>query len=354
MTTIHIATSTEYDVLIEGGILKDAGKYISNVKPSGKAVIISDSHVFPLYGKAVTDSLEKEGFPVLSFVFPAGEEQKNGATYFSILNFLAENQVTRSDFLIALGGGVVGDITGFAAATFLRGIPFVQIPTSLLAMVDSSVGGKTAIDLPAGKNLVGAFYQPILVLCDTDVLGTLPESIFADGCAEVIKYAVLFDPELFDHLICNGAAFDRNYVISRCVAWKRDVVQEDEFDRGVRQKLNLGHTIGHGIEAHSNFSVSHGQAVAIGMAIVTKAAVKAGICHRKVYDNLSAILDMFSLPSSTAFDADALYHCALSDKKRSGGNVNLILPHSIGNCVIHNIPTQELKSFIEAGLSSWT
>lgn len=354
MKTIHIATSTKYDVLIESGILKNTGKYISAVLHSEKAVIISDSHVFPLYGETVTASLIKEGFTVLNFVFSAGEEQKNGTTYLSILNFLAENQVTRSDMLIALGGGVVGDITGFAAATYLRGIPFVQIPTSLLAMVDSSVGGKTAIDLPAGKNLAGAFYQPTLVLCDPDVLSTLPTPIFADGCAEVIKYAVLFDPELFDHLTQWGTSFDKNYVISQCISWKRDVVQADEFDRGIRQKLNLGHTIGHGIETQTNFSVSHGQAVAIGMAIVTKAAAKVGYCHREVYDQLLDLLGTFELPSTTNLDADALYHSALSDKKRTGGSVNLILPRSIGNCIIYKISTGKLKSLIEAGLSSWT
>ena len=191
-----------------------------------------------------------------------------------LLNFLAENKLTRSDALIALGGGVVGDLTGFAAATYLRGIDYIQIPTTLLAAVDSSVGGKTAIDLPSGKNLVGAFYQPKLVLCDTDTLNTLPEDIFRDGCAEVIKYGVLYDAELFAHLDESGLSFDREAVIARCVELKRDVVAEDEFDRGKRQKLNLGHTIGHGIEACSGYGISHGKAVAMGMTIITKTPAK--------------------------------------------------------------------------------
>ena len=239
---------------------------------------------------------------------------------------------------------MVGDITGFAAATYLRGIAYIQVPTTLLAAVDSSVGGKTAIDLPAGKNLCGAFCQPRLVVCDTDTLNTLPEDVFRDGCAEVIKYGILYDPKLFSDLEEAGLAFDRETVIARCAELKRDVVAEDEFDTGSRMKLNLGHTIGHGIEATSNFTVSHGKAVAMGIAIVSKASK----CPD--HDRIIRTLEQFGLPFKTNSSAEAIYRCARSDKKRNGSTVNLIIPQRIGNCCIQPIPMSELKSFIEAGL----
>lgn len=350
MKTITVKASRNYDVLIGSDLLASLGDHASRLTKAKKAAIISDSNVWPIYGKVAHDSLLHVGIEVCNFVFPAGEESKTGSTYLSILNFLAENRLTRADLLIALGGGVVGDMTGFAAATYLRGIAYIQIPTSLLAMVDSSVGGKTAIDLPAGKNLAGAFYQPHMVLCDTDCLSSLPGSVFRDGCAEVIKYGVLYDPELFSHLSQKGLSFDAEAVVSRCVELKRNVVAEDEFDTGARQKLNLGHTIGHGIEAQSNFTVSHGQAVAIGMAIVSKAGVAQGICDTEAYENILTVLNKFGLPISTNCTAELLYNSALSDKKRSGGSVNLIIPKSIGECIIQPTDVSELLSFIEAGL----
>lgn len=350
MNTITVSASKKYQVLIGSGLLSKLGYYISELQKPEKVAVISDSNVWPLYGASVKDTLNASGFEVLHFCFPAGEASKNVNTYLNILNFLADNKFSRSDIVIALGGGVVGDITGFVSATFLRGVPYIQIPTTLLAMVDSSVGGKTAIDLPAGKNLVGAFYQPSLVLCDTDTLTTLPESIFRDGCAEVIKYGVLYDESLFTHLSAHGMNFDRESVISRCVELKRNVVMEDEFDTGARQKLNLGHTIGHGIEAQSNFTVSHGQAVAVGMAIVTRASYKLGLCDQDTVKKLLAILDEFQLPSATAYSAYQLYSSALSDKKRSGGTVNLVVPEKIGACSIRPTEINKLQSFIEAGL----
>lgn len=350
MKIVTIEASRGYDVIIGSGLLTQLGSYASKLVGTCKVAIVSDSNVWPLYGEKATSALESHGFTVCNFVFPAGEESKNGETYLNILNFLAEQQLTRSDLLIALGGGVVGDITGFAAATYLRGISYIQIPTTLLSMVDSSVGGKTAIDLPAGKNLAGAFYQPSLVLCDTLALDTLPDEIFRDGCAEVIKYAILFDAELFAHLYDRRLEFDREAVISCCVALKRDVVAEDEFDRGGRQRLNLGHTIGHGVEASSNFTVSHGQAVSIGMAIIAQASAKLGICPNEVKNSIIEILDSFGLPTSTKATEQTLYNYALSDKKRSGGFVNLIIPERIGYCRIQQTPIDELMSVIKAGL----
>lgn len=350
MNYISVPASKEYQVIIGSGLHKKLGEHLQGLGLSGKAAIISDSNVWPLYGNVISNSLTRAGFQICSYVFPAGEASKNGSNFLSILNFMAENQLTRTDCVIALGGGVVGDITGFAASAFLRGISYIQIPTTLLAMVDSSVGGKTAIDLPAGKNLAGAFYQPDLVLCDIDALNTLPPQIFRDGCAEVIKYGVLYDEALFSHLEERGLSFDKEAVVSRCITLKRDVVAEDEFDRGARQKLNLGHTVGHGVEAQSQFSVSHGQAVAIGMDIVTKAAANRGICSPETYERVHGLLNRLALPTSTVYTAEELYTSALSDKKRSGGFVNLIIPERIGNCRIEKTPVSALKQFIEAGL----
>lgn len=344
MNTVTVNASKKYDILIGSGLLSSIGESAKKLGKIQKVCIVSESTVFPLYGAIIADSLECSGFSVTSFVFPSGEAHKNGETYLNLLNYLAEQKLTRTDLIVALGGGVVGDLAGFAAATYLRGIRFIQVPTTLLAAVDSSVGGKTAIDLDVGKNLVGAFYQPSLVLCDTDTLNSLPVDIFRDGCAEVIKYGVLYDPALFAHLEEKGLAFDREAVIARCVELKRDVVVEDEFDTGLRMKLNLGHTIGHGVEAKSNFAISHGKAVAIGMSIVSRASSCVD-CSRII-----ALLNQFGLPTETEFSADDLYTCALSDKKRAGGIVNLIIPDSVGDCSIVPTPVEYLKSFIEAGL----
>ena len=345
MKTVHINASKSYDVMIGHNLFENIGDYLLQVlnKPC-KIAIISDSNVFPLYGELLSKKLEAFHFEVVTYTFAAGEASKNLNTYINILGFLSDHHFTRSDAVLALGGGVVGDMSGFVAATYLRGIPFIQVPTTLLAMVDSSVGGKTAVDLPAGKNLVGAFYQPSLVICDLNVLKSLPKSVFCDGCAEVIKYSILYDEKLFAHLETNGLYFDQETVISRCVELKRDVVSLDEFDNGDRQKLNLGHTIGHAVEAQSSFTITHGQAVAIGMAIITKATCKS------IYPKLIAVLEKFQLSTTTAYTAKQLFTSALLDKKRSGGTLNLIVPIKIGECLIRPTPVDTLESLIKEGL----
>ncbi len=344
MKTVTVAASKKYDIKIGPGLLSTIGAEAAVLGNATKICIVSETTVFPLYGKKVQESLESAGFSVTAYVFPAGEESKNGAVYLDLMNHLAVNRLTRSDMIVALGGGVVGDLAGFAAATFLRGIRFIQVPTTLLAAVDSSVGGKTAIDLPAGKNLCGAFCQPSLVLCDTDTLLSLPDDIFRDGCAEVIKYGVLYDPDLFSTLETDGLAFDREEVIARCVDWKRQVVMEDEFDTGARMKLNLGHTIGHGVEARSNFRLSHGKSVAIGMAIVSRAS------HCPDTERIVGCIKKFGLPTAIDYPSEEIYTYTLSDKKRSGGTVNLIIPKKIGHCDIVPTPVETLKTFIEEGL----
>lgn len=350
MNTVTVNTSKAYSVYIGNGLLEQVGKYAAALGSPGKAAIISESNVWPLYGDSVKKSLTEYGFEVFEYIFAAGEKSKNVHTYVDVLEFLAKNHITRSDFVLALGGGVTGDLTGFAAATYLRGIRYIQLPTTLLAMVDSSVGGKTAVDLSYGKNLAGAFHQPSLVLCDISALDTLPRDVFRDGCAEIIKYGVLYDPQLFAHLKAHGLSFDREYVVSRCISLKRDTVVADEFDRGERQKLNLGHTIGHAVEAKSDFRISHGQGVAIGMAMIARAGAKHGFCDQNVADDICSVISRFDLPTSTDFTACCICDAALSDKKRFGNKINLIVPEIIGRCTMIPYPVERLESLIEAGL----
>ena len=350
MTTVTVRASRPYEVTIGRGLRDTVGRQGGGQWNGRSAAVVSDSTVAPLYLNRVKDSLERAGFRVHSFVFPAGEDQKNGGTYLKLLEFLAARRLTRADGLIALGGGVVGDLAGFAAATFLRGIGFLQLPTTLLAAVDSSVGGKTAIDLTNGKNLAGAFYQPQAVLCDLDTLDTLPAEVFADGCAEVIKYGMIGDPALLARLETVDFRVDPEELVARCVAQKRDLVEQDEFDTGARQLLNLGHTLGHGVEACSGYTVSHGRAVAIGMTLVTRAAVAFGRCPAEVLPRLRRLLERYGLPDATAYSAQALYEKTLSDKKRSGDTISLVVPIAWGASQLVRIPVSELPAWIERGL----
>lgn len=343
MNTIHISASRGYDVKIGYHLLPTLGAEAAALCKGRTCCIVSDDTVASYYEADARASLEQAGFTVCSYVFPHGEQSKSGENFLKLLSFLAANHLTRTDLLIALGGGVTGDLTGFAASCYLRGIACIQVPTSLLAMVDSSVGGKTAIDLPEGKNLCGAFYQPSLVLCDIDTLNTLPKDIFRDGCAEVIKYGVLGSKRLFDAL---KGEFDLMDVVTQCVDMKRAIVEDDEFDTGRRQLLNLGHTLGHAIEAGSHFTLSHGQSVAIGMAMIAKAAVKHGFCDAQTAREIVAILEQFGLPTETDQSADAIYRTALGDKKRQGGSLTLVVPAKIGNCVLHPIPVENLPDWI--------
>ena len=357
MKRIRVRTGNAYDVVIGRGLLDDCGRLLSERlaaegKPAGascRIALISDSSVLPLYGERMKASLEKAGFSVVSYAFPAGEASKNLDTYAQILRFLAAEHISRSDRIAALGGGVTGDMAGFAAATFLRGIPFLQIPTSLLAMVDSSVGGKTAVDLPEGKNLVGAFHQPCLVVCDPDVLDSLPEAVFQDGSAEVIKYGMLGSEAFFRELEETPIRDQAENVIETCVSMKRDVVEADEFDTGERRKLNLGHSFGHAIEECSDFGISHGLAVAAGMALITRAAVRKGFCEPQALPRLLSLLEKYGLPTGTDFSAARLAGAALSDKKFAGGRLHLIVPEGVGRCRILPVPAEELTDWLNAG-----
>ena len=349
MRSITVDASTRYDVLIGDALLDRSGELIRGVWSGKTAAVVSDDNVFPLYGEKVCRSLERSGINVSSFVFPHGERSKNLSTYSELLEFLCEKHITRGDMLVALGGGVTGDMNGFAAATYLRGIPFVQIPTTLLADVDSSVGGKTAVDLPAGKNLVGAFCQPSLVLCDPHVLSTLPDPVFYDGCAEVIKAAMLKSHAFFDDLQKTPPREQLEHMLEFCISMKRDVVEEDEFDTGARQYLNLGHTFGHAVEAASAFSISHGCAVSIGMVMMTRAAVKKGYCKEDTLEQLIALLKQYHLPTEVPYPALSLLGIVRSDKKTMGGTVTLVVPEKIGRCTLVPVPVCDIPDWLTAG-----
>lgn len=349
MEIIPVSASRNYNIIIGCGELNNLGTHALSVHKACKVCVVMGTNVAPLYGDRAKASLESSGFEVYSFVYPAGEQSKCFKTYEALLNYLAENRFSRSDLLVALGGGVTGDMTGFTAATYLRGIEYIQVPTTLLSSVDSSVGGKTAIDLSIGKNLVGAFYQPSLVLCDPDTLSTLPANIFADGCAEVIKDAIICEPEFFEELE-NGDIHDfLIHAISVCVKMKRDIVARDEFDHGDRALLNLGHSFGHAVEAKSGYTISHGSAVAIGTCIIARAAVNKGFCDKSVLERAEKLLKKHNLPTETSYSADELLSIVLSDKKMSSGSISLIVPAEIGRCTIEKVPAAEIRQWLNAG-----
>lgn len=350
MRKIEVRASEKYEVLIGSGALNGAGAKIKALAPRAEtAAVIYDSAVACHLGR-VEHELEAAGLRIAAMEIKSGEESKNGMSFLGILSFLAENRLTRSDILVSLGGGMVGDLSGFAAASFMRGIKYVQMPTTLLSAVDSSVGGKTAIDLPEGKNLAGAFCQPMIVVCDTDMLKTLPQDYFRDGCAEVIKYAVLGDETLFSHLERETLGFDREKVIARCVEMKSEYVSEDEFDTGVRRMLNLGHTLGHAVEAESGFELSHGKSVAIGLATVSRASAAEGLCSADTAERICALIRAFGLPDRTEKSIDELMPAMKSDKKHVGSSINVIIPREIGLCSVKSMTDAELAGFMRKGL----
>ena len=348
MRKLTVSASRTYDIIIGSNLLDRAGELSAEVISPCRAVIISDDTVAALYSERLISSLTNAGYTPELFVIPHGEESKSAENYIAILNLLADMQLSRSDCLFALGGGVVGDLTGFVAATYLRGIRFIQIPTTLLSMVDSSVGGKTAINLGAGKNLAGAFYQPSLVICDHSTLATLPDDIFADGCAEVIKYGIINDLPLFEKLK-NPIMPQIEDIIENCVRNKRDIVNEDECDNGVRQLLNLGHTVGHAIEKCSNFEISHGSAVAIGTVLITRAAAALGYCTAEDLREVEEIFKLYNLPTTCPFDAKSLASVAQGDKKRAGAKINLVIPFGIGNCELVPTPVEDIETIFSKG-----
>lgn len=342
MQRIPIHTATPYDVCIGGGLLDRVGEMLLSLGGPRRAAVITDDTVAGLYGRRVLASLSGAGFEPLLWSFPHGERQKTMGTLTGALNWLADSGFTRGDPVVALGGGVPGDLAGFAAAVYCRGTDFIQIPTTLLAAVDSSVGGKTAVDLPAGKNMAGAFHQPRMVLCDTDVLRDLPAELVRDGSAEMLKAGMLCDPALFAAMADSSWRTAIAETVARCVAIKRDYVQRDETDRGARQFLNLGHTFGHAAEKCSGFTLTHGQGVGMGLMMAARAA---GMDTGPVRRALLAC----GLTPDAPYPADALAAAALSDKKRRGGEITLVLPERIGACVLRTVPVDTLPDWFRRG-----
>lgn len=347
---IHVRTDPAYHVTIGPGLLAECGRRLREAVPLCHMAVVADSNVAPLYLEKVKASLSQAGYKVSTCVFPAGEGSKNFHTLSDILEFLAEEHLTRTDCVAALGGGVTGDMAGLAAALYLRGVRYVQLPTTLLAAVDSSVGGKTAIDLQAGKNLAGAFLQPSAVLCDTDCLKTLPADVLADGAAEALKTGVLCGEELFSRMEHGLNASAPEEIIARCVSYKAGVVERDEKEQGERKLLNLGHTVGHAIEKCSNFTIPHGHAVAAGLAVMVRASEKLGWTDGPVAERVTACLEKNRLPVRTGFEPQALALAALSDKKRAGDSITIVVPKAIGRCELKKMPVAELLPVIQAGL----
>lgn len=327
--------------------LDKLGCRVRDIVSGGSLTVVTDEHVEKLHLQRCRDTLEEAGFAVHSFVIPPGEGSKDGQTYLELVNFLAEIPLTRADAVVALGGGVVGDLAGFAAATYLRGIKVIQVPTTLLAAVDSSIGGKTAINLKAGKNLAGAFHQPALICCDAELLRTLPEDVFLDGMAEVIKYGVIADAQLFQQLTDPQETRVRlAEVIERCASIKMRFVEEDEHDTGIRQMLNFGHTIGHAIEKASGYQISHGKAVAKGMARIAEIAARCGWCSRNTEKEIRAVLETYGFDLDISYSNETLYEIMKTDKKRKGRFIDIVVPEEIGRCRLQRLTTEELGEIL--------
>lgn len=347
METVKVNASKEYDVIIGQHTLSMLGKKIKELFGDVRVCIVSDDTVASLHKDSATKTLDEENLRHETFVFPHGETSKSPEVLFELLEFLAKKHFSRKDVVVALGGGVTGDLTGLAAAMYMRGMHLVQVPTTLLAMVDSSVGGKTAVNLRAGKNLAGVFNQPELVLCDLRMLLTLPAEYFADGVAEIIKYGAIADRELFDTVKNGNIIPELEIIVARCVSIKRDIVNEDEFDNGRRQLLNFGHTLAHSIEKMSDFTISHGSAVAMGMVIISEIAWKNGLSKERCQDEIIDALLENNLPISCPYKNSELYYAAENDKKSASGRISIIIPEEIGNCIIHNLPLAEFKELLD-------
>lgn len=343
MNEIRVSCQRAYSVLIGRGALGGLASLVKDHAKADKYCIISDDNVAPLYADRVGEQLALTGAEVYRYVFPHGEGNKTLDTVGGILEYLATAHFTRSDCLVALGGGIVGDVCGFAASVYMRGIRFIQIPTTLLAAVDSSVGGKTGVNLGGLKNQVGAFWQPSLVVCDPETFATLPADEYRNGMAEVIKYAAICDPRMVD--ILSGEVSD---IIARCVSIKSDIVSRDEHDHGERMLLNYGHTFGHAVEFVSEERIPHGMAVAIGMMTACRAAEMLGIAERGTADATARVLSEHGLPLCVeGYSADELYSAMLNDKKRAGGEVTLVLPERFGKCVLKKVKLEYVRDFFQ-------
>ena len=340
-TTVTTSTG-EYPVITGHGILKDFADLTQICREGTKAAVVTDDNVAPLWLDRLLSVLP-DG--TLRYVIPHGEKSKNWTLAGELLEKLAADGFCRDDTLVALGGGVVGDITGFVASVYMRGVPYVQVPTTLLAAIDSSVGGKTAVDLKAGKNLAGRIYPPKAVVCDLDTLATLPRSEWKCGLGEAVKYAVLAGGEIFDIMERGAGAENLERLIDLCVDYKRRIVEADENEGGLRRLLNLGHTVGHAIEAESALGFPHGVCVAMGIKVIARASVSAGYLPKNEYLRISALLQKYGFPECPYPLRSVIMHAA-HDKKISGGKINAVVIRGIGRCETVPMTLDELKEFV--------
>jgi 3-dehydroquinate synthase len=347
--TVNLGENS-YDILIGSATLSSLGRVCAERGLSGRVAVISNPRVADLYAGQVRMSLAESGNQVTQILIPDGEEHKNAATLNRVYDELIDAGLDRNSFVVALGGGVVGDLAGFAAATFMRGIPFVQAPTTLLAQVDSSVGGKTAIDHPRGKNLIGAFHQPRLVMIDVETLDTLPRREFLAGLAEVVKYGAAMDQAFFRFLEQNSGRIlemDREClagIVLRCCELKAGVVEQDEKESGLRAILNYGHTLGHAIETLAGYgTLVHGEAVAIGMALAARVSLARGYCSEADRSRIVALLERFGLPHTPPrIDRSLLAETLLTDKKSRSGIIRFICNRGVGDHVVGNLTVEQL------------
>lgn len=353
MQTIHVDLGAHaYDIEIAAGLLPEVGAKVAQLLPKArKAAIISDTNVAPLYAGRLQQSLEAAGFAVSQVIIQAGEQSKNMQVLSEVLEQLAAAGLTRTDVVLTLGGGVVGDLGGFAAASFMRGVAFVQIPTSLLAQIDSSVGGKVAVDLKAGKNLAGAFYQPKAVFIDTELLATLSTRFLHDGLAEAIKYGCIKDAALFEKIAgFNSDAellADIGSVVATCCAIKARIVEQDEFDTGLRMLLNFGHTLGHAVEQHFGYShFTHGEGVAIGMYQLTARTEELDITAKGTAERIKSVLAKYNLPCDAGVEKSLLLDTMARDKKKNGNSITLIVLKEIGEGVLQKTNWSDVPAYL--------
>ena len=355
MKTVNVDLGKDsYKIEIERGLLDHVGERLKALTKAEKIAVITDYNVRELYGERIRKILLDAGFEVKIIAIPAGESSKNLHVFGEVLDALAGFDMSRSDAVVTFSGGVPGDLGGFAAASYMRGIPFFQIPTTILAQIDSSVGGKVAVDLPGGKNLAGAFYQPKGVFIDPDLLHTLPVRYVHDGLAEAVKYGCIGDRELFE--LFEGLKGEADLeekieeIILRSILQKVKFVEEDQFDNGSRQMLNFGHTIGHAIERYFHYNTyTHGEGVAIGMSLLSAQTEKLGLTERGSTERLIEVLKKLSLPTSIGVPAEELIPHILHDKKRRGREITLVVMDAIGRASLKKVPTDKLDEFVVSG-----
>jgi len=349
MKRITVNLNKTYDILLGENLFSKIPKLIEPFCNNKKILVVTDSNVERLYGEKLVEELNKNGYKTFLFSFLAGEESKNNNTLFEILDFAFDSGLTRNDVFLSFGGGVVGDITGLSASLYMRGVTLIQVPTTLLSAVDSSIGGKTAVNMKSGKNIIGTFSQPSLVICDTNIIKNLPEDIFAEGLGEVVKYGVIKDKSILD-VVKNGETKKNiDEIIEKCLNIKKGIVELDEFDNlGIRNMLNAGHTIGHAIEVESNFKIAHGEAVALGLVVESKIANKLGICGNTTMSEIEKAANTVIDVNKYEVKPEIIATLCLNDKKNKDSRIVFLLPKKIGELEEVSLSREDLTSLLKS------